>query len=194
MSAPTDFHGIPSISCHIVLSLGCVAWKSRHVEQFLTMCSMPVFMLIQKMDLYTHSLIFSMPIWFMCSWFSTFPWNAAGIIILLFFMAILSIIAIWSLNYQYDCSSFCTSALVDGQPYNTYSDHMLQCSSSIVIDIISSAVMQSGMSIHDPMAFMVMFIPSISSSRSCGCVFRAIHHEQLWSEFVQYSYAVWMDA
>ena len=34
---------------------------------------------------------------------------------------------------------------------------------SVVTDLISIAVMQSGMSVHDSMAFMIMFITSISS-------------------------------
>ena len=41
------------------------------------------------------------------------------------------------------------------------SDSILRCSPSIVASFIS-AVMQSGMSMHDSMAFMVTFIPSIS--------------------------------
>ena len=44
------------------------------------------------------------------------------------------------------------------------------CSSSIVVDLISSAVMQSGMSAHDSMAFMVMLIYGISVSVSCLCL------------------------
>ena len=64
-------------------------------------------------------------------------------------MAILLFIAISSLNVQYGCRSFCTSALTVGQPCNTYSDSKLRCSSSMVTDLISSPVMQSGMSMHD---------------------------------------------
>ena len=67
-------------------------------------------------------------------------------------------------SHQYGCSSFCTSGLIDGQLCNTYSDSMLRCLSPIVTSLISSAVMQSGMFMHNPIAFMVMFIPSISSS------------------------------
>ena len=39
--------------------------------------------------------------------------------------------------------------------------------------LISSAVMQSGMSRHDSMVFVVMFIPGMSSSLSCSCVWAA---------------------
>ena len=78
-------------------------------------------------------------------------------------MVISSIVSISSLNGQYNCRSFCTSALIDDQPHKTYSDNMLRCSLSIVPDVISSTVMQSCMSMHDSMVFMVTFIPSIFS-------------------------------
>ena len=64
-------------------------------------------------------------------------------------MAILSINISSSLNDQYGRSSFSTLAVSDRQPCITQSDSMLRCSSSIVADLISSAVMQSGMSVHD---------------------------------------------
>ena len=53
-----------------------------------------------------------------------------------------------------------------------YSDSMLRYSSSIVADQISSPVIQSAMTVHDYMAFMVIFIPGISSSLfdSCLCL------------------------
>ena len=46
MSALKDFHSLPGILCGIVLYVGCVAWKSRHVGQFLTISPMSAFMLI----------------------------------------------------------------------------------------------------------------------------------------------------
>ena len=82
----------------------------------------------------------SLPIWFLCSQFSTFPWIDAGIIILLPFKAIPWITTISSGNEQYGCISFCTSTFIDGQPCNTYSDSMLRFSSSIVADPISSVM------------------------------------------------------
>ena len=44
------------------------------------------------------------------------------------------------------------------------SDSMLRYSSSIVAGLVSSAVLKYGMSVHDPMTYMVMYIPSISLS------------------------------
>ena len=82
-------------------------------------------------------------------------------------------IAISSLNDQYVYRSFCTSGLVDGQTQNMKSDGMSMCSSSSAAIFISSAVMQSGFSVHDCIALMVMNIPGISSSLSHGCVWIA---------------------
>ena len=99
----------------------------------------------------------------MYSWFSDFAWNDGGIM-LLPFMAIPSNITISSLNDHYVCRSFCTLALVGGQSCNTYSDSMLRFSSSVVTDLISSVVIQSGISMDDCRTFMDMFFPSISLS------------------------------
>ena len=143
----------PGIFCHIVLSLGCVAWKLRHIGKILKESSMLAFMLVPHMNSRVYSHVFSMPIWFMYSWFRIFPWSDADVSILLPFIAIPSIIMILSLYEQYGCRNFFTSALIDGQPHNTYSDSIHRCSSPLVTDLISSALM------HDSMAFMVMFIP-----------------------------------
>ena len=78
-------------------------------------------------------------------------------------MAIPSIITVSSLNDKSGYWSFCPSALIDDQPQNTYSESMLSSFSSIAVVLILSAVMQSGMPIHDVMAFMLMLILSISS-------------------------------
>ena len=73
-------------------------------------------------------------------------------------MVIPSMIAILSLNDQYGCNFFCTSAFVDGQPWNTWSERMLRCSLSGVATLITSAFMQSDISVHD------YCIPGISLS------------------------------
>ena len=75
-----------------------------------------------------------------------------------------SIIATLSLNNQYTSLSLCTSVLMDGQLHSAYSYSLPKCSSSIVANLISSAVIQSGMSIYYSVAFMVMLLHSISSS------------------------------
>ena len=77
------------------------------------------------MDSHASSLVFSMPIWFDCSWFSALLCSDLSTIILLPHMTIPSVIATSSLNDQYDCSFFCTSAFVDGQLHMTYSDSTL---------------------------------------------------------------------
>ena len=77
ISASTDSHGLPGIMCDTVLSLDCVAWKSRHVGQFLTVSYVGI-----HVDPVDGSSSFLCPK-FMYSWLSTFPWSDAGIIILL---------------------------------------------------------------------------------------------------------------
>ena len=82
----------------------------------------------------------------MCGCSSVLLCSDAGAIILLSFMAIPSMITISSLYDQYGCSTFCTSAFVYGQPYNTYSESIPTWSSSGAANLISSDVMQSGIS------------------------------------------------
>ena len=62
------------------------------------------------------------------------------------------------------CSSFCTSAFVGGQPWSTSYARMPRYSSASVATLISSAFKQSGMSLHDCNALMVMHMSGISSS------------------------------
>ena len=100
----------------------------------------------------------------MSSCFITSSCSNVGVIILLPLMAIPSMIAILSLNDQYGCNSFCTPVYVDGQPCSMSSANVLRCLSYGVTSLISSAVMQSGMSIYGSIALMVMYFPGISSS------------------------------
>ena len=102
------------ISCGSVFSFGCVGWKSRHVGQFLIVLFMSAFKVIQFMDSCASSLVFSMLMWLMCGWSNTFFCNDAGIIIFLPFLAIPPMTAISCLKDQYGCTSFWTSAFVDG--------------------------------------------------------------------------------
>ena len=127
--------------CDTLLSFCHVAWKSRHVGQFLIIPSVPAFMLTQYMDSCANSLVFSIPMWFRSSCLSALCCSAVGTIILLPFIAIPSITAILSLNDQNSCSSFCNLAFADGQLWSTSSDIMPRNSSSIVAILISSAVM-----------------------------------------------------
>ena len=102
----------------------------------------------------------------MCNCFSTFSKSDAGITILLPIIVILSVITILSLNYLYGSRSFCTSALINGQP-KIFSDRVIRYFSSVVADLTLSAIMQSGMAMHDPMVFIVRLI-SQSIAISCG--------------------------
>ena len=63
------FCNLPGISCNIVLSLGCGAMKSRHIGQIFTISYISAFLLIQEMDLHASSLISTIPMWLICSWF-----------------------------------------------------------------------------------------------------------------------------
>ena len=162
MSETTDFHGLCGILCNIVSSFGHDAQKPRHMGQFFIISSMSAFMLAQYIDSYASSLVFCISMWFRCSCLSALSCSATGSIIILHFIAVLSMIGISSLNDQYACRSFCTSALVDDQPQSTSSDSMHMCS-SLGLLILLLSVMSSDMSMHDDMWLMVMHMPWISS-------------------------------
>ena len=116
------------------------------------------------MDLFASSLVFSISMCFWCSCLSALPCSTVGIIVLLPFTAMQSMIAVSTLNDQYGSRSFCTSALVDGKLWSMRSESMLTCLSSSVAIPISFAVMQSSMSVHDIVALMVTQMPGILSS------------------------------
>ena len=140
--------------------------------QIFIVSSLSAFMLIQYIVSCASSCVFSIPMWFRCSCFSVLPCSTMGIFIQLPFITVTSMIAISSLNDQYACRSFCISALVDGQPQSSSSDSMPMCSSSSITILISSALMQSSMSMHDSVEVMVIHMPGISSSLF-GCVWIA---------------------
>ena len=103
-------------------------------------------------------------------------------VVLLFFCLSLQFhLWLWSHpRWPIGSSSFCTSASVDDQPQSMSFDSMSRCSSSIVAILISSTVMQSGMSAHDyyiddnPHAgyFFIsvswLFLDSLSVISNCG--------------------------
>ena len=107
-------------------------------------------------------LIFSMSTCLICCCSSAFFCSDVGIIIVLLFMVILSIIAILSLKDQYRCTSFWTSALVAGEPCSILFDSMPMDSSSMVVSLISSALLQSRIFVHAYITFMLMPILGIS--------------------------------
>ena len=109
-------------------------------------------------------LFFYMSMWLMCSCFIALSCNDVGIILLLPLRAIPSMIATSSLHEQYSCSSFSISVIGDGKAWSMSSTNALRCSSSRATCLFSSTAMQSGMSMHDTIAVMVMHMPNISSS------------------------------
>ena len=123
---------------------------------------MSAFMLIQYMDSHASSHVFSIPIWLKCSCFSALSCSASVIVnISLLFIAVPSVIVITSLEDQYGCRPFSTSAVTDGQPGSTsffYSISM--CLSSGIVILISSALMPF-MSVHDYMVLKVMHMSGI---------------------------------
>ena len=155
--------------------------------------SMWAFMLTQYIDSCTSSLVFFMAMWFMCSWFSALFYNDTGTISLPF-IVISSVIAISSMNDQNGWSSLCPSAFIDGQPQTKYFHIRPKCSSFRIATQISLVLMQCGISVHDPIPFMVMLIPGISLPLSHDCAWIA---NLLWRVVVlvvQYSYVVLMHA
>ena len=75
---------------------GLCCLKIKTCREILPLSSMTVFMSIRYIDSYPSSLVFSMPRWFMCSWFNIFAWGDAGTIFLLPFMVIVLFITIVS--------------------------------------------------------------------------------------------------
>ena len=125
----------------------------------------------QYMHSHSTSLTFPVPMCFRCSCPRALSCNTAVIIIIIIlsFIAILSMIAISSLNDQCSCRSFDTSVLVDGQPQSMDPDEMSLCSSYSIPNIISSVIMQSGMSIPKSIALMVMPMLGTSLCPFHGC-------------------------
>ena len=101
-------------------------------------------------------LLFSIPIWLICSRSHAFLCSYIDIIILSF-RVIASITAITFLKDQYSCTSFRTFTFIAGQQWNTHFDNMPMCSSSIIASHISFAIMHSGM-------FVLTSIPAICLS------------------------------
>ena len=142
--------------------------KSRHTGQLLIASFLSAFMFIQ----YTSTLVFYMPICFICSCFTALFCSIVGMIILLPLMA----------NPTYDCNLIpewpiqlkflFNSAFVDCQPWSMSSVNAWKCSFFRVVSIISSVVLQSGMSMHDSIALMVMHMSGICLSHFHACVWK----------------------
>ena len=121
---------------------------------------MSAFMLTYYMDLCTCSFVFSIPMWFRCSCFSVLTCSSVGIIITLPFIAMSSMTAFLSLDDQYRCMYFCTSALL--RPQSTCYDSMSMYSSPSIANLIFSSIMQSDTSVHNSAALMLMHMPGIT--------------------------------
>ena len=100
---------------------------------------------------------------FMCSCSSTHLCRDAGVI-LLPFIVILSMTAMLSLNGQYGCNSSLSSVLLDGHACIIQGVKSFRLLLSCITCLVSSAIIQSGMSVHISMAMMFKSISRISSS------------------------------
>ena len=118
------------------------------------------------MDSCASKQIWFMSMWLRCSCSSDLSCGATGIIIVLPFIAIPSMIAISSMNDQYFCSSFCTFSFCQWPAMNAHSDSMPRCTSPSFAPLIFSAVMEYGRSMYDSIAFMMIHMPHISLSLS----------------------------
>ena len=146
-------------------------------------------MLIHYIDLNAGTLVSSMLIWLIYTSFSVLTCSDVGMILLLPSMPIPSMTAISSLNDQKSCSSFCTSGFVDSQLHSTCSANALWCSFSRVHSLISSAIMQSGMSVINSIALMVMCMPCISSP--LFILFLCLHTNLQWAVVVLVYICFW---
>ena len=83
MPVSTIIHSLPGISWYIILSLGCVTWKSSRTMYFLIAFSMLCFMLTLYTESSADSLVSSIPMCLTCSCLSAHLYRDAGIIIIL---------------------------------------------------------------------------------------------------------------
>ena len=120
-----------------ILSLGCVCWDSRHVEQFFTAFSISVFIWIQQRDLHSSSLIFSIPVWLWYSCSSVCFCSSFDLIIHLPFLNMPSVTNRLSLKVRYGFSCCGISFLLTGQPYTMKSFSCCRWSSWSVTYCIS---------------------------------------------------------
>ena len=100
----------------------------------------------------------------MCSWCSIYPQSDAAAIIIFFTChSILSIITISSLYDQYGCRSFCTSC---GSLMAIHTVHMIASLGTHHLWLLTYILLLSCslVCVYMNMAFMAMFISSISSS------------------------------
>ena len=116
----------------------------------------------------TYMLALLFFLWPYHLWFIALSCSDAGVIILLSLMAIQSTVALLSLNDQYGCNSVCTTVFVDGKLWSMAFAKALRCSSFSFL--ISSAVLQSGIPVHDSIVLMVMHNSVISLCLIWGCV------------------------
>ena len=136
--------------------------------------------------------------------FSAWPCSSTCIIHVPF-IALPSMSAISSLSEQNSCRCFYNSAYIDGQPQGMSCNSMSMYSLSSIANYILSALMQSGMSVHDLNTLLIMYMPGISLSlsvswlcmesqstmNSCGpglhnllilylCILNIIHWKHVW--------------
>ena len=147
---------------YLIFCLCC--FKVQAGGAIFTIPSVSALMLIQYIDSHASSLVFPIPIWFLCSWFSALSCSATGIILLLPLIAMHSMIVISYLIDDYGCKSFCIPALVNGLLQSMSSESMPMCSLSslavLFLQLWCSLVCQC-MTLTE---LMVIHMPGISSS------------------------------
>ena len=145
----------------ITLSLA-VSWNPRHVEHFFTVFSMSAFTFIQYTRCLTGTLVFSIPMMLLCSCSSILGCSAINTVVLLPFIATLSIITISSTSVQCGCMSCFITFLFDSYPAIMYILRFCTCMTSCVAVCGSFVVMHFVMSVVTLMCWCYMIIPPIS--------------------------------
>ena len=151
----------------IIFSCACVFWYPRQVAHCFQVFYISVFLFNKYPELCTRNLIFSIPIWLLCSCWDylclKLKWDYYCLKLkwdyyFLPFMDIPPIIANLFLFGQY--SLMHTSSLLCSQPWIIYAFSSRWVSSSVAI-CMSCMDMHTGMFIDVMMAFMPILIPLI---------------------------------
>ena len=149
MSALTDSHGLPGISCELLCPW--VVWPGNQ-----DMCDSFWLILPWQHSCWSIILTFMLGfLFFLCPYdcyvFDLLPYLFVMQVWLFFFHWWKT--CLWLLSYSWMTNMvavfFCTSVFIDGQPWSMSSAKALSCSSSRVISLISFALMKSVMSVHD---------------------------------------------
>ena len=148
----------------MILSWDYVCWNWRHVGHCLIYFSISAFMLGQYTHSWANSFVLSMPMWFVCSWLSTYSFKLFGMMMHLPLSITPSITAILSLYDQYGCKSVHISSLLSGQPEIIISFSCCRWLSSDDACCISAIDTHSGISVTVCIASTCTSMPFIGLS------------------------------